>query len=83
MIALVSLLRALTTYSVLASIMLGVAIGTTNVLINHMHWLSAYLIACPVRDRTRQRQPSSLPAWNNPLAGASTFQQASQPRTPS
>jgi hypothetical protein len=41
------LLRRLTVNSILACVMIGSAIGVTNVLVNHVHWLGAYLIACP------------------------------------
>ena len=40
------LFRSLTVNSILACVMLGTAIGVTNVLVNHVHWLGAYLVAC-------------------------------------
>jgi hypothetical protein len=55
------LLRSLTVNSILACFMLGTAIGVTNTLVNHMHWLGAYLIAC--RASHRDGEPNlSLPS---------------------
>ena len=41
------LLRSLTVNAIVACVTVGIALGTTNVLANHVHWLGAYLITCP------------------------------------
>jgi hypothetical protein len=48
------LLRSLTVYSVMGCVMFGTAIGVTNVLVNNIHWLGAYLIACPTHHWAEQ-----------------------------
>jgi predicted ThiF/HesA family dinucleotide-utilizing enzyme len=45
-----SLLSSLTINVVVACITVGVALGVTNVLVNHVHWFGAYLISCSNRD---------------------------------
>ena len=40
------LLRSLIV-SIIACVTVGIALGVTNVLVNHVHWFGAYLIACP------------------------------------
>ena len=58
------LLRSLTVNAIVACVTVGIALGVTNVLVNHVNWLGAYLIACPARG---WGEPSriSLPARDN------------------
>jgi hypothetical protein len=55
------LLRSLTVNAIVACVTVGIALGVTNVLVNHVHWLGAYLIACPSRDRTAEPPRSAPP----------------------
>jgi hypothetical protein len=41
------LFSSLTVNAAVACVTVGVALGVTNVLLNHVHWFGAYLIACP------------------------------------
>jgi hypothetical protein len=45
-----SLLSSLAINVVVACLTVGVALGVTNVLVNHVHWFGAYLISCSNRD---------------------------------
>ena len=47
-------LRFISINTIVACVTVGIALGVTNVLVNHVHWLGAYLIACPAR------------SWNGP-----------------
>jgi hypothetical protein len=40
------ILRSVTLNTIIASLMLGAALGTAHVLVAQTHWLGAYLIAC-------------------------------------
>ena len=42
-------LQFLTVNAIVASLTAGTALGVSNALANHVHWLGAYLIACPAR----------------------------------
>jgi hypothetical protein len=57
---LASLLRLVTVNAVVACVTVGIALGVSNVLVKHVHWLGAYLIACPARswnENTPPRRP--------------------------
>jgi hypothetical protein len=55
------LLHSLTVNAAVACVTVGIALGVTNVLVNHVHWLGAYLIACPNYDRSGQLKPPTVP----------------------
>jgi hypothetical protein len=38
--------RSLTVNIIVACLTVGIALGVTNVMVNHVHWLGAYLVAC-------------------------------------
>ena len=42
-------LQFLTVSAIVASLTAGTALGVSDALANHVHWLGAYLIACPAR----------------------------------
>jgi hypothetical protein len=59
-------LRALTVNVIVTCITVGVALGTTNFLANHVHWLGAYLIACPNHGWRGEPSPAPTPALHLP-----------------
>jgi hypothetical protein len=63
---LASLLRFVSVNAVVACVTVGIALGVSNVLVNHVHWLGAYLIACPVRS-WNENTPLMRRPW--PLTG--------------
>jgi hypothetical protein len=65
------LLRSLSVSAIVASVTVGIALGATNVLVNHVHWLGAYLIACPARGGSEPGR-LSLPARENTAINSSS-----------
>jgi hypothetical protein len=52
--------RSLTVNAIVACLTVGITLGVTNVLAHHMHWLGAYLVACP--SHGWKGEPSKIPA---------------------
>jgi hypothetical protein len=61
------LLRFVSVNTIVACVTVGIALGISNVLINHVHWLGAYLIACPARTWNE-----NTPLHPAPLSGTPT-----------
>jgi hypothetical protein len=58
-----SLLKSVGVNAIVACVTVGIALGVTNVLVNHVHWLGAYLITCPNHGwpGQRSRRPTTPP----------------------
>jgi hypothetical protein len=52
--------RSLTVNVVVACLTVGTALGVTNIVANHVHWLGAYLVACS--SHGWKGEPSRVPA---------------------
>ena len=57
-----AVLRFISLNTVVACLTVGIALGVSNVLINHVHWLGAYLIACPARSWNQNLLPQPAEA---------------------
>jgi hypothetical protein len=56
--------RFVSVNTVVACVTVGIALGVSDVLVHHVHWLGAYLIACPARtwnENTPLRRPWTVP----------------------